>query len=65
MNNYRLIYCDIDSMKYYGDDGILYCDYEYHKEYFADTLMNDKELEYCTNDVIGLVEALHNMEDLQ
>ena len=66
MNNYRLIYCDTDSMKYYGDDGIIYCDYElfilrlmYYKERFADTPMNDEELEYCTNDVIGLVEALH------
>lgn len=36
-------------------------DYEYDKERFADTPMNDEELEYCTNDVIGLVEALHNM----
>ena len=60
MNNYRLEHKGI----------LLYLEFliEYSvvkkyadKNNISDAPMNDEELEYCTNDVIGLIEALHNM----
>lgn len=39
-------------------------EYDYTKQRFPDTPMTDREIEYCVNDVLGLVEALHKLMEL-
>ena len=55
MNNYRLIYCDYE---------LFILRVMYDKERFADTPMNDEELEYCTNDVIGCLKLFEKLQDM-
>lgn len=39
-------------------------EFDYSKQRYPDTPLTDRELEYCVNDVLGLVEALHKLLDL-
>lgn len=39
-------------------------EFDYTKRRFSDTPMTAKEIEYCVNDVLGLVEAIHKILDL-
>lgn len=39
-------------------------EYDYSKKRFPDTPMTDREIQYCVNDVAGLVEALHKLFNL-
>ena len=39
-------------------------EFDYSVQRFPDTPLTDRELQYCVNDVLGLVEALHKLFDL-
>lgn len=39
-------------------------DFDYSIQRFSDTELTEQELQYCINDVAGLVEALHSLFDL-
>lgn len=39
-------------------------DFDYSKQRFSDTPLTDDEIQYCVNDVVGLVEALHKIMEV-
>lgn len=39
-------------------------EFDYSKRRYSDTPLTDTELEYCVNDVLGLVEAIHKIMEL-
>lgn len=63
--SYRLTNLDLKSLtKRYNVDHQKLDDFAYTEQRFSWTPLSDRELQYCFNDVIGLVECIHAIMDL-